>query len=162
MQVKKSSKLKGASTEQDKQKSDPDPVLYWQVDVSDLHSQHTEDIETFRQILNLPDLRDSMPRSSTTVWALNNVAGHQELRSRGSSAMLPLSPQLKAAFDKFEEDFQASNLPEGKCIKPPASTSKWYKLGQPCFEEKLEELNIDFAKICIFPQTLWGDLACSV
>ena len=54
--------------------------------------------------------------------------------------MLPLSPPLKDAFDKFEQDFQAANLPEGKYIKPPASTCKWYKLGQPCFEEKLQEL----------------------
>ena len=34
--------------------------------------------------------------------------------------MLPLSPQLKDAFDKFEQDFQTANLPEGKYIKPPA------------------------------------------
>ena len=58
-----------------------------------------------------------MPRSSTTVWALIDVASQQELRPRGSSAMLPLSPELKGAFDKFEQDFQAANLPEGKCIK---------------------------------------------
>ena len=63
--------------------------------------------------------------------------------------MLPLSPQVKNAFVKFKEDFQAANLPEGKYIKPPASTSKWLKLGQPCFEDKLQELNTDFAKICI-------------
>ena len=30
--------------------------------MSDLPSQYTEDIETFRQILNLPDPRDTMPR----------------------------------------------------------------------------------------------------
>ena len=27
--------------------------------------------------------------------------------------MLPLSPYLKDAFEKFEKDFLASNLPEG-------------------------------------------------
>ena len=65
--------------------------------------------------------------------------------------MLPLSPQLKDAFDKSEQDFQAANLSEGKYIKPPSSTSKWYRLGQPCLEDKLQELNTDFTKICIFP-----------
>ena len=56
------------------------------------------------QILNLPDPRDSMHRSFTTVWGLNDVAGQQELRPRGPLAMLPLSPQLKDTFDKFEQD----------------------------------------------------------
>ena len=46
---------KGASFEQDKQKSDL--VLYREVDMSDFSSQYPEDMETFRQILNLPDLR---------------------------------------------------------------------------------------------------------
>ena len=35
-----------------------------------------------------------------------------------ASAMLPLSPHLKDAFEKFEQDFQAANLPEGKYINP--------------------------------------------
>ena len=152
MQVKRSSKPKGASSEQDKQKSDPDPVLYWEVDTSDLSSQYTKDIETFRQILNLPDPRDSMPRSSTTLWALNDVADQQELRPRAPSSMLPLSSELKDAFVKFEQDFQAANLPEGECIKPTASISKLYKLGQPCFEDKLQELNTDF---CRFKKNLY-------
>ena len=39
----------------------------------------------------------------------------------------------------LEYDFQADNLPEGKFIKHPPSTSKWYKLGQPCFDDKLQE-----------------------
>ena len=66
--------------------------------------------------------------------------------------MLSLSPYLKDAFEKFEQDFLASNLPEGKYIKPPASTAKWYKVGQLCFEDKLQELDSDFAKICISPK----------
>ena len=65
--------------------------------------------------------------------------------------MLPLSSVIKNAFDKFEHDFQATNLPEGKYIKPPPSTAKWYKVGQPCYEEKIQELNTDFAKICNNP-----------
>ena len=66
--------------------------------------------------------------------------------------MLPLNPILKDAFEKFEQEFLASNLPEGQYIKPPASTAKYYKVGQPCFENKIQELNTDFAKICISPK----------
>ena len=120
--------------------------------MSDLPSQYTEEVETFRQILDLPDPRETLPRSSTTVLCLDDEKGQQELRPRGPSAMLPLNPILKDAFEKFEQDFLASNLPEGKYIKPPASTSKHYKVGQPCFEDKLQELNTDFAKTCISPK----------
>ena len=129
-----------------------DPVFYREVDMSDLPSQYTEEIETFRKILDLPDPRETLPRSSTTVLGLDDEKGQQELRPRGPSAMLPLSPILKDAFEKFEQDFLASNLPEGKYIKPPVSTAKFYKVGQPCFEDKLQELNSDFAKICISPK----------
>ena len=93
-----------------------------------------------------------MPRSSISVMGLDDEKGHQELRPRGPSSMLPLSSVIKDAFDKFEHDFQAANLPEGKYIKPPPSTAKWYKVGQPCYEEKIQELNTDFAKICITPK----------
>ena len=103
-------------------------------------------METFRQILDLPDPRETLPRSSTTVLGLDNEKGQQELRPRGPSAMLPLNPILKHAFEKFEQDFLASNLPEGKYIKPPASTAKYYKVGQPCFEDKLQELNTGVGK----------------
>ena len=65
--------------------------------MSDLPSQYTDDIETFRQILKLPDPRDNMPMFSTTVWGLNDVPSQQELRPKGPSAMLPGSPQLKEA-----------------------------------------------------------------
>ena len=71
---------------------------------------------------------------------LEDEKGQQELRPRGPSAMLPLNPILKDGFEKFEQDFLASNLPEGKYIKPPASTAKYYKAGQPCFENKLQKL----------------------
>ena len=111
--------------------------------MSDWPSQYAEDIKTFRHILNIPVPRDTMPRSSTTILGLDDEKGQQELRPRGPSAMLPLSPYLKNAFE---------NLPERKYIKPPTSTSKWYKVRQPSFEDKLQELNSDFAKICISPK----------
>ena len=65
---------------------------------------------------------------------------------RANRSLGPLSPYLNDAFEKFEQDFQAANLFEGKFIKPPTSTSKWYKVGQPCFEDKLLELNTDLHK----------------
>ena len=92
--------------------------------MSDLPSQYAEEIETFRHILKLPDTRDTISRSSTTILGLDDEKGQQELRPRGPSIMLPLSSYLKAAFEKFEQDFQASHLPEGKYIKP-ASAAKW-------------------------------------
>ena len=87
-----------------------------------------------------------MPRSSATVWALNDVAGQKEVRPRGPSAMFPLSLHLKDAFEKSEQNSQAANLPKGKDIKPPVSTFKWCKLGQSCFEDILQEFNTYFAK----------------
>ena len=83
---------------------------------------------------------------------LDDEKGHQELRPRGPSSILPLSSVIQDAFDKFQHDFKAANLPEGKYVKPPPSTSKWYRVGQPCFQDKIQELNTDFAKICITPK----------
>ena len=96
--------------------------------MSDLPSQYTEEGETFRQILDLPDPRETLPRSSTTVLGLDDEKSQQELRPRGRSAMLPLNPILKDAFERFEQDFLACNLPAGKYIKPPASTAKYYRV----------------------------------
>ena len=93
-----------------------------------------------------------MLRSTTSVMGLDDEKDRQELRPRGRSSILLLSSVIKDAFDKFEHDFQAANLPEGKYIKPPPSTAKWYKVGQPCCEEKMQKLNTYFAKICITPK----------
>ena len=93
-----------------------------------------------------------MPRSSTSVLGLDDEKGRQELRPRGPSSILPLSSVIKDAFDKFQHDFKAANLAEGKYVKPPPSTSKWYKVGQPTFQDKIQELYTDFAKICITPK----------
>ena len=147
----RSSKPSGALSDQDQPQYDPDPPYYREVALSDIPSQYAEEVDTFRRILSLPDPRESMPRSSTSVMGLDDEKGHQELRPRGPSSVLPLSSVIKDAFDKFEHDFQAANLPEGKYIKP-LSTAKWYKVGQPCCEEKMQELNTDFAQICITPK----------
>ena len=139
-------------SDQDHNQHDPDPPYYREVALSDIPSQYAEEVDTFRRILKLPDPRESLPRSSTAVMGLDDEKGRQELRPRGPSSMLPLNSVIKGAFEKFDQDFQAANLPEGKYIKPPPSTAKWYMVGQPCYEDKIQELNTDFAKICISPK----------
>ena len=147
-----SSKPSGAISDQDQPQHDPDPPYYREVALSDVPSQYAEEVDTSRRILSLPDPRKSMPKSSTSVMGLDDEKGRQELKPRSPSSMLPLSSVIKDAFDKFEHDFQAANLPEGKYIKPPSSTAKWYKVEQPCYEEKIQELN-NFVKICITPKS---------
>ena len=95
-----------------------------------------------------------MHRSSTSVMGLDDGKGRQELRPRGPSSVLPLSSVIKDAFEKFEHDFMATNLPESKYIKSPPSTTKWYTAGQPCYDEKIQELNTDFSEICITPTVI--------
>ena len=139
----------GAVSDQDVPQHDPDPPYYREVALSDMPSQYAEEVDTFRRILSLPDPRESMPRSSTAVLGVDDEKGRQELRPRGPSSILPLSSVIKDAFDKFQHDFKAASLSKGKYIKPPPSTSKWYRVGQPCFQDKIQELNTNFAKICL-------------
>ena len=101
----------GAVSEQDLPQHDPDPPYYREVALSDIPSQYAEEVDTFRRILSLPDPRESMLRSSTSVMGLDDEKGHQELRPRGPSSILPLSSVIKDAFDKFQHDFKAANLP---------------------------------------------------
>ena len=95
---------------------------------------------------------DSLPRSFTAVMGLDDEKRRQKLRPRGPSSMVPLNSIIKDAFDKFDQDFQVANLPEGKYIKASPSTSKWYKVRQPSYEDKIQELNTDFVEICISPK----------
>ena len=46
----------------------------------------------------------------------------------------------------YKQHFRVANLPEEKYI-PPA-TGKWYKMVDPCFEEKMQDLNRDYSNIC--------------
>ena len=62
-----------------------------EVAMADLSSQYAEKVETFRHILDLPDPRETMPRSSTSVIGLDDQKGQQELRPRGPSSVLPVS-----------------------------------------------------------------------
>ena len=93
----------GAASDQDLPQHDPDPPYYREVALSDIPSQYSEEVDTFRRILSLPDPRDSMPRSSTSVLGLDDEKGRQELRPRGPSSILPLSSVIKDAFDKFSK-----------------------------------------------------------
>ena len=111
-------------SDHDQPQHDPDPPYYREVALSDIPSQYAEEVDTFRRILKLLDPRESMPRSSTAIMGLDDEKGRQELRPRGPSSMLPLNSIIKDAFDKFDHDFQAANLPEGKYIKAPPSTAK--------------------------------------
>ena len=95
----------GAVSDQDLPQHDPDPPYYREVALSDIPSQYAEEVNTFRRILSLPDPRESMPRSSTSVMGLDDEKGCQELRPRGPSSILPLSSVIKDAFDKFQHDF---------------------------------------------------------
>ena len=63
--------------------------------MADLTSQYAEEVETFRHILNLPEPRETMPKSFTSVLGLDDQKGQQELRPRGPLPMLPLSSHIK-------------------------------------------------------------------
>ena len=141
-----------ASDDQEHPQIDLDPSYYRDVALADIPNQYAEEVDTFRRILKLPDPRYSVPRPATAIIGIDDEVAVQELRPTGPSAMLPLNSGIRDAFDKFNNDFMAANLAEGKYPKPPPSTSKWYKVGQPCFSEKLQDLNADFAKICISPK----------
>ena len=95
--TKKPTKPQHKAPQEPEHQDSTDPVFF--------PSQYAEEVETFRQILDLPDPRETLPRSSTTVLGLDDEKGQPELRPRGPSAMLPLNPILKDAFEKFEQDF---------------------------------------------------------
>ena len=81
----------GALSYQDQPQHDPDPPYYREVALSDVPSQYAEEVDTFRRILSLPDPRESMPRSSTSVMGLRKA-----VRSSGLEVLLlcSLSAQL--------------------------------------------------------------------
>ena len=107
--MKRSTQPSRAPSELDQPQHDPDPLFYREVAMADFPSQYAEEVETFRHMLDLPDPRETMPRSSSLVLGLDDQKNQQELRPRNPSAMLPLSCHIKDAFDTFEQDFLASN-----------------------------------------------------
>ena len=81
---------------------------------------------------------------------LNHVAHRQEAKDPDTSC---LNPSLKESLGKWEQDIKLSNLPEEKFMKPLQITGKQYKMVDPCFEEKMQELTTDFSNICISPRS---------
>ena len=69
--IKKSTKPQQAPFEPEHQQDSTDPVFYREVIMCDLPSQYAQEVETFRQILDLSDPRETLPRSSTTVLGLD-------------------------------------------------------------------------------------------
>ena len=96
----RSSEPSWAVSDQDQPHHDPDPPYYREVALSDVPSQYSKEVDTFRCILSLPDPRESMPKSSTSVMGLDDEKGRQELRPRGPSSMLPLRSVIKDAFEQ--------------------------------------------------------------
>ena len=131
----RSSKPSGAPSDQDQPQHDPDPPYYREVALSDVPSQYAEKVDTFRRILSLPDPRESMSRSSTSLMGLDDEKGCQEPRPRGPSSMLPLSSVIKDAFQ--EHDFQAANLPDFAkiCITPKPPGAPMGKVPLPILKE---------------------------
>ena len=78
----RSSKPSGAISDQVQPQLDPDTPYYREVALSDVPSQCAEEVDTFRRILSLPDPRETIPRSSTSVMGLDDEKGRQELRPR--------------------------------------------------------------------------------
>ena len=74
--VKKSTKpQQKAPSEPEHQQDSTNPFFYREVGMSDLPSQYAEEVETFRQILELPDPRETLPRSSAIVLGLDDEKG---------------------------------------------------------------------------------------
>ena len=76
--------------------------------MSDLPSQYTENIETFRQILKLPDPRDNVPVYSLTLWGLNDVASRQELRPNFSTALTKVTSECNLTMEKCQDSIKAT------------------------------------------------------
>ena len=141
-----------SSLEEDQSSTRSRPTFYREVAMADLPSQYAEEVETFRRILDLPDPSETMPRSFTSVWAWTTKKANKSLGQEALPLCSLLALRSNNTFDKFEHDFLAPNLPEGKYIKPPPSTAKCYKVGLPCYENKIQELNTGFLEICISPK----------
>ena len=58
----------GAASDQDLPQHDPDPLYYREVALSDIPSQYSEEVDTFRRILSLPDPRESILGLQLQYW----------------------------------------------------------------------------------------------
>ena len=126
--IKKSTKPQQAPSEHEHQQDSTDPVFYREVDMSHLPSQYAEEVETFRQILDLPDPRETLPRSSTTVLGLDDEKGQQELRPRGPSAMLPFSKTLLRSLNRISWPLIYLRVNISNPLLQQQNTTRWDNL----------------------------------
>ena len=150
--TKKPTKPQHKAPREPQHQDSTDPVFYREVDMSDLPSQYTEEVETFRQILDLPDPRETLPRSSTTVLGLDDEKGQQELRPRGTFAMLPLNPFSKMLLRNLNKIswpplYLRVNISNPWLQQP--STTRWDNL-------VLKIIFKNFCKNLYLSKPLWG------
>ena len=80
----------GAASDQDLPQHDPDPPYYREVALSDIPSQYSEEVDTFRRILSLPDPRDSMPEDIFKQICRKWFTPHVDLFATHLNHKLPL------------------------------------------------------------------------
>ena len=109
----------GALSDQDQPQHDPNPPYYREVALSDVPSILKRWTPSGAFFLSLiPWSLCLGPQLQLWVWMMKKAVKSSDLE------VLPLCYHSA----QFEHDFQAANLPEGKYIKPPPSTTKWYKV----------------------------------
>ena len=131
--IKKSTKpQQKAPSEPEHQQDSTDPVFYREVDMSNLPSQYAEEVETFRQILELPDSRETLPTCRKVQNG--NTRVHQGLSdSRGMGVIdrpirclpsHPHPPKLKEVPKVCHKSqvFQFTSLPFGLSTAPQVFT----------------------------------------
>ena len=104
--------------------------------------------------MDISDPKHLIPVSNL-VMGLNEEQEQQGARPNGPwdpSTFLPANPTLKEELTKWEQDFQNLNLTEGKFPKAPQARGRWYKMVDPCFEERMQQLNRKLGNICISPR----------
>ena len=96
--------------------------------MADLTSQYAEEVETFRHILDLPDPRETMARSSTSVLSLDDKNGQQELRPRGPSsiALTAKMPLIILSMIFWSLIYLGVNILNP--LPPPQSGTRWDSL----------------------------------
>ena len=145
----------GTVSDQDLPQHDPDPPYYREVALSDTPSQYTEEIDTFRHILSLPDPRESMPRSSTSVfWMMKKAVKSSDLEVL--PLFYPLAQLSRTPVINFNMTLRLQiylRVDMSSLLLPLLSGTGW---DSPVFRTKL---NTGFDKICITPKPSGAPIA---
>ena len=96
--TKKPTKPQHKAPQEPQHQDSTDPVFYREVDRSDLPSQYADEVETFRQILDLPDSRETLPGSSTTVLGLDNEERPTRAEAKRPFCYVPFKPYSQRCF----------------------------------------------------------------